>query len=208
MPDGGRQDDFDAQTLLSEWFGATREQPERIPERIDWWFGEDRGRDRRLFERYGLACRSARTGALDHVADTPQGRLALILLLDQLPRNLYRGTAEAFATDGLALDLCLEGHHLGLDRSLAPIERVFFWMPLQHAEDLERQELGVQLFTSLAAEDPERDAIWSVFADFAERHHDVIQRFGRFPHRNPAMGRTSTDREQAWLETGGDTFGG
>jgi uncharacterized protein (DUF924 family) len=208
MPDQRHDDEFDAETLLEEWFGATREQPELIPERMGWWFGADQDRDRRLFDRYGLACRAARTGALDDLADTPHGRLALILLLDQLPRNLHRGTGEAFATDDQALDWCLDGHHIGLDQPLTLIERVFFWMPLQHAEDLERQELGVQLFTSLAAEDPARDALWSGFANYAERHHDVIQRFGRFPHRNTAMGRTTTDREQAWLDSGGDTFGG
>ncbi len=198
---------FDSDALLAEWFSDTRENPEHIPQRLPWWFGVDRARDRRLGERYGTACARARAGALDSLAETPRGRLALVLLLDQLPRNLHRGQAEAFAGDPAALDLCLDGHCKGMDTALVPIERAFFWMPLQHAEDLERQELAVQLYGGLAAEDPERDALWSNFAGFAERHHDIIQRFGRFPHRNEALGRATTDREEEWLEDGGERFG-
>ncbi len=198
---------FDTESFLAFWFASTREDPDRIPDRKAWWFGPDPERDRQLEALHLQFCEAARAGQLDELAETPQGCLALILLLDQLPRNLYRGTAEAFASDARALELCLEGHRAGLDQPLTLIERVFFWMPLQHAEDLERQELGVQLFTGLASEDPERDALWSEFADFAELHHEIIQRFGRFPHRNAALGRATTDREEAWLESGGATFG-
>ncbi len=198
---------LDVEGLLADWFADTREDPDRIPERLGWWFGVDEDRDRLLSTRYAEACTQARAGDLDHLGGTAQGHLALVLLLDQLPRNLYRGTAAAFTSDPAALDWCLDGHARGLDASLSLIERAFFWMPLQHAEDLDRQELGVQLFGSLAAEDPARDELWSNFADFAERHHDIIQRFGRFPHRNEALGRTTTDREEAWLEEGGERFG-
>jgi uncharacterized protein (DUF924 family) len=198
---------FDRDDFLDTWFGETREDPDRIAERNAWWFEPCPERDRQLAEQAGRACEAARAGRLDALAETPRGCLALILLLDQLPRNLYRGTAAAFASDGRALELCLEGHRAGLDLPLTLIERVFFWMPLQHAEDLERQELSVQLFTSLAGEDPKRDDLWSGFADFAELHHDIIQRFGRFPHRNAALGRASSDREKAWLEAGGAAFG-
>ena len=198
---------LDVDAFLAEWFSDTRANPDRIPDRLPWWFENNEERDRLLSGQYGAACEAARRGELDPLADTPRGRLALILLLDQLPRNLYRGTADAFACDPIALDLCLEGHRSGQDQNLSLIERVFFWMPLQHAEDLERQELSVQLFTGLAAEDPTRDAMWTNFAEFAELHHDIIQRFGRFPHRNEALGRPTTDREEAWLESGGETFG-
>jgi uncharacterized protein (DUF924 family) len=198
---------FDRDGFLDTWFGDTRENPDGIADRKPWWFEPNPERDRQLEALAGHACEAAGAGRLDTLAETPRGCLSLILLLDQLPRNLYRGTAAAFASDARALELCLEGHRSGLDQPLTLIERVFFWMPLQHAEDLERQELGVQLFTSLAGEDPERDALWSEFADFAELHHDIIQRFGRFPHRNAALGRATTDREEAWLEAGGATFG-
>jgi uncharacterized protein (DUF924 family) len=198
---------FDQERFLDTWFGETREDPDRIPERKPWWFDPNPVVDQQLEKQAGHACEAARSGRLDALAESPRGCLALILLLDQLPRNLYRGTAAAFSSDARALELCLEGHRMGLDQPLTLIERVFFWMPLQHAEDLERQELGVQLFTSLAGEDPARDALWSEFADFAELHHDIIQRFGRFPHRNDALDRATTDREEAWLEAGGASFG-
>lgn len=198
---------FDTDAFLETWFGATREDPARIPARKAWWFGPDPERDRLLETHHGHACEAARDGRLDGLADRPRGCLALILLLDQLPRNLYRGTAAAFAGDERALALCLEGHRAGLDQALTLIERVFFWMPLQHAEDLERQELSVQLFGSLASEDSARAELWSEFAAFAEQHHDIVQRFGRFPHRNDALGRATTDREEAWLESGGESFG-
>jgi len=203
---------LDTEAFLADWFGDTREDPDRVPERLSWWFGEDDSngggdRDGRLRSRWGEACERALAGGLDGLADTPRGRLALVLLLDQLPRNLFRGTARAFAGDEMALHWCLDAHRRSFDDALKPVERVFLWMPLQHAEDLERQELGIRLFRSLAAEDPQRDELWSRFAEFAERHHDIIQRFGRFPHRNDALNRPSTDREQAWLADGGETFG-
>ena len=141
---------FDSEAFLTFWFAKTREHPDLIPERKPWWFGPDPDRDRDLREHSLHTCDAARAGQLDHLAETPRGYLALILLLDQLPRNLFRGTAKAFASDARALELCLEGHRNGLDQPLSLIERVFFWMPLQHAEDLERQELSVQLFSTLA----------------------------------------------------------
>lgn len=207
LTDPGEALDIDA--LLDTWFGATRTNPDRIPERLDRWFQPDPDWDAELEARFGAACRAAENGRLDELAGTAQGRLALILLLDQFPRNLYRGTARAFACDDQALAHCLQGHATGQDLELSLIERVFFWLPLQHAEDLERQELSVQLYTGLAVEDGDatRDAMWQDFAGFAERHHDIIQRFGRFPHRNAALGRASTDREADWLEAGGETFG-
>lgn len=193
--------------LLQVWFGATRKRPLLIPERQAFWFAPDPDRDRDLEARFGEACREARNGDLHHWAETPHGRLGLILLLDQLPRNLWRGSGEAFASDPQALALCLEGHREGLDRPLALIERAFFWMPLQHAEDLASQALGVRLFDTLAADDPANENIWGGFADFARKHRDIIERFGRFPHRNAALGRESTDEERAWLARDGERFG-
>ena len=131
---------FDTESFLAFWFESTREYPERIPDRKAWWFDPDPERDRQLEALHLQSCEAARAGRLDDLAETPGGCMALILLLDQLPRHLSRGTAEAFTSDARALELCLEGHRSGLDQPLTLIERVFFWMPLQHAEDLERQE--------------------------------------------------------------------
>ncbi|MEM1411134.1 MAG: DUF924 family protein, partial [Pseudomonadota bacterium] len=115
--------DVDVDALLAAWFGDTRAHPERIPERLPWWFQPNDERDRMLVSRYEGVCRAARNGNLDTLATSPRGRLALILLLDQLPRNLYRGSADAFACDPQVLELCLEGHRLGQDRELSLIEK-------------------------------------------------------------------------------------
>jgi uncharacterized protein (DUF924 family) len=138
----------------------------------------------------------------------PRRRLALILLLDQFPRNLYRNRAAAYAQDRHALELAIGGMQLGADAALDPVERIFFYMPLQHAESNEVQEESLAAFRRLAAEAP--PTLASVFAGvshYAQAHHDVIKRFGRFPHRNRPLGRPSTAEELAWLAAGGAGFG-
>jgi uncharacterized protein (DUF924 family) len=199
--------EFDPGQLLADWFAGTREDPQLIPARNAWWFGADADRDSLLAKRWGQDCADAASGSWGGLDAEPPGRLALVLLLDQLPRNLYRGTPQAFATDSLALDLCLNGHDRGMGQRLSLIERVFFWMPLQHVEDLELQDLGVRLYESLAGDDPEQAELWRGFARFAHLHNDIIAKFGRFPHRNEILGRESTDAELAWLAEGGVRFG-
>lgn len=194
--------DFHPETLLRHWFGDTRENPDAIEARKDWWFSRDAARDRWLADAYMEACVEAMEGQLLCPLDDPLGRLAAILLTDQLPRNLFRGTARAFESDDIALRLCVRGHRDGLDQSLTAIERVFFWMPLQHVEDLQLQEFGVELYDSLASGDPYRSALWKDFASFARLHRDLIARFGRFPHRNEVLGRDSTPEELDYLEDG------
>ncbi|WP_234919664.1 DUF924 family protein, partial [Aeromonas veronii] len=134
--------------------------------------------------------------------------LALILLLDQLPRNIHRGTPAAFAQDPLARDLCLKGLSIGADKSLSPLERVFFYLPLEHAESREQQARSVALFEALAAEQAgtPAQATFAGFTDFARRHQVIIERFGRFPHRNDILGRTSTPEEAAFLQQPGSGF--
>lgn len=193
--------------LLAHWFGDTREHPDRIPARLDWWFSVDAARDRWLADEYGAVCAATVAGERAGAPANARAWLAEIILLDQLPRNLWRGTARAFAGDRLALALTLQGHREGRDAELTLIERAFFWMPLQHSEDRDVQEIGVELYASLAAADPYRAKLWNGFADFARRHRDLIARFGRFPHRNAALGRASTPEEKDYLAGGGETFG-
>ena len=193
--------------LISEWFGAALDSPSAIPDRLGWWFKADAERDARLLDRYGQLVEQCAHGALYHWLDQPQGRLALILALDQLPRSLFRGTPRAFAYDASTAAWCLAAVHTGQDRLLRPIERAFLYMPLQHFEDLQAQETGVQLYGRLARENAE----WPVFTDeflaFARVHRDIIARFGRFPHRNRTLGRTSTPEEREYLEGGAPSFG-
>jgi uncharacterized protein (DUF924 family) len=131
----------------------------------------------------------------------------MIIALDQLPRNLFRGTPRAFSNDSYTTALCLAAAHTGQDKALIPIQRAFFYMPLQHFEDLQAQEAGVQLYERLAEENPK----WPVFAEgftaFARLHRDIISRFGRFPHRNKILNRESTAEEAEYLAGDAPAFG-
>ncbi|HEV2287048.1 MAG TPA: DUF924 family protein, partial [Steroidobacteraceae bacterium] len=126
----------------------------------------------------------------------------------QFPRNIYRHTPRAFATDEQALALTLSGMQSGADGALDPPERLFFYMPLQHAERIDAQDEGLAACRRLAAEvPPELGAIFARVLTHAGEHHSIIERFGRFPHRNAVLGRPSTPEELAWLEAGGASFG-
>lgn len=143
---------------------------------------------------------AAKTGAYDSWAATPDGALALLILLDQLSRNLYRGSAEAFAADPKALMIAREAVARGFDLALHPVQRMFVYLPYEHAEDLAMQDESVRLFETL------RDALGEVTIDYAHRHRDVVRRFGRFPHRNTALGRVNTPEEEAYLAEPGAGF--
>ncbi|RUR56387.1 DUF924 domain-containing protein [Aeromonas veronii] len=196
------------QPLLDFWFGDEADDVLRATRQAPLWWGKSSETDALLASRFGKLAEAAAKGSLAHWADAPSGRLALILLLDQLPRNIHRGTPAAFAQDPLARDLCLKGLSIGADKSLSPLERVFFYLPLEHAESREQQARSVALFETLAAEQAgtPAQATFAGFADFARRHQVIIERFGRFPHRNDILGRTSTPEEAAFLQQPGSGF--
>ena len=196
------------QPLLDLWFGDEADDVLRATRQAPLWWGKSSETDALLASRFGELAEAAAKGSLAHWADAPSGRLALILLLDQLPRNIHRGTPAAFAQDPLARDLCLKGLSIGADKSLSPLERVFFYLPLEHAESREQQVRSVSLFEALAAEQAgtPAQATFAGFADFARRHQVIIERFGRFPHRNDILGRTSTPEEAAFLQQPGSGF--
>jgi len=184
---------------------------------LDFWFGDGSGIDPRWFKgsdafdreiaaRFGAALQAALAGGLDRWADTTDGALALLLLLDQFTRNIHRGTPLAFAGDAQALALSRRLVATGEHLQLPPLRRWFAYMPLEHAEDLSLQAQCVQLFEALAAETgPHRQALAGAL-DYARRHHDVISRFGRFPHRNAILGRASSAEEAAFLRQPGSSF--
>ncbi|HHQ4676085.1 TPA: DUF924 family protein [Aeromonas veronii] len=196
------------QPLLALWFGDEADDVLQATRQAPLWWGKSSETDALLASRFGELAEAAAKGSLAHWADAPCGRLALILLLDQLPRNIHRGTPAAFAQDPLARDLCLKGLSIGADKSLSPLERVFFYLPLEHAESREQQARSVALFEALAAEQAgtPAQATFAGFADFARRHQVIIERFGRFPHRNDILGRTSTPEEAAFLQQPGSGF--
>ena len=193
--------------LIADWFGETLESPLAIAARCDFWFAADPTRDTALAEKYGRLVDQCASGHLYRWLDQPEGRLALVIALDQLPRNLFRGTPRAFAYDAQTAAWCLAAVHTGQDQMLKPIQRVFLYMPLQHCEDLQAQETGVQLFERLARENTEWPVFSSEFLAFAKIHRDIIARFGRFPHRNHVLGRESTADEARYLAGGAPTFG-
>lgn len=162
------------------------------------WFAKDQAFDQAIRDRFETRHMEGSTGALDHWADTPEGALALVVLLDQFPRNMYRASAHAFATDPLARSIARQavdrGEHLKVEAAV----RFFFFMPFEHSEDMADQDRAVALFEELQAATGEPGNL-----PWAEKHRDIIVRFGRFPHRNPCMGRASTAEELKFLAEGG-----
>jgi uncharacterized protein (DUF924 family) len=198
----------EARSVREYWFGAQPLTAEALDRRMDFWFGSDERRDAEIRERFGALLERAAAGELSAWGDGPRGRLSLILLLDQFPRNMFRGTARAFEYDEQALTLALTGMQSGADGALDFAERLFFYMPLEHAENRDAQDESVAAFRRLLAEVP-RDlhAAFASTLDFAERHRSIIERFGRFPHRNALLGRANTPEEVEWLKEGGPRFG-
>ncbi len=194
-------------TVLDFWFGSAGGDTAiaQAQQKLWWSKNENVGADIR--GRFGDLVETAASGKLDRWAQDAHGRLALILLFDQFPRNMYRDTARAFAYDPLACKLALAGIAVDADRTLRAIERVFFYLPLEHAESPELQERCVALFTALAAGVPDTDRkTFTGYVDYAVRHRDVIHRFGRFPHRNQILGRVSISEETAFLKQPGSSF--
>lgn len=158
------------------------------------WFTRDAGFDGALAIRFGDALKQAQSGAFDSWAATPVGALGLVLLLDQVSRNIHRGSPLAFAGDGRALAMAKSSVARGFHQKMPGPRAMWFVMPFEHAENLECQDRGVALFTAMGLADM---TYWAIL------HKDIIKRFGRFPHRNPILGRRSTLAELAFLKSGG-----
>jgi len=184
------------QEILEFWFAGDRESFQQR------WFTRDNAFDDAIRQRFGAWLPAAREGACDGWAARPEGALALCILLDQFPRNLHRGSAEAFACDPKALAIAraavLRDRH---DLALTATERSFLYLPFEHSEAMADQDLSVTLFEGLRDHPLHRGPGGTI--DYAWRHRAVIVRFGRYPHRNAALGRESTPAETAWLEAGG-----
>jgi uncharacterized protein (DUF924 family) len=184
-----------ASDVLDFWFG-----PPPLSSR-DEWFRKDPAFDATIRSRFGEAIAAALAGAFGELTATPRGALARVLLLDQFTRNAFRDTAAAFSGDARALATAEDAIGRGHDRALAPVERRFLYLPFEHAEDREAQARSLALFGALAAETGLADPL-----EWAQRHAAVIERFGRYPHRNAILGRASTPDEVAYLATPGSGF--
>ena len=179
--------------VLAFWFAGDPSIYRKI------WFQKDDAFDTRC-AAFADTLAQAKQGALDHWAATPRGALALVILLDQFSRNLHRGTAEAFAADPKARAVARAAIQARFDQALTPVERLFLYLPFEHAETLADQDESVRLFETL------RSALSDDTIDYAHRHRDVIRRFGRFPHRNAALARPNTPAEDAYLAEPGAGF--
>jgi uncharacterized protein (DUF924 family) len=194
--------------ILAFWFKEHALSAPQIDGRMDTWFGKNPVFDEEIESEFSADVENASNGDLNHWGHKPRGRLALILLLDQFRRNIYRNTADAFAKDKAALKLCVEGAMEKKDQGLLPIERAFFYMPLQHAESLKVQKKSCELYKKLAESVSQTyTETFETIAQFAELHHDIVDQFGRFPHRNKMLKRKNSAEEDEYLSGDSPTFG-
>ena len=198
----------DPEDILQFWFADAAEAPAKAEARMPLWFSVSPETDARIRERFGTTVEAVAGGEYASWAGDPRPALALVVLLDQFSRNIWRGTARAFAQDSQALAVARQAVAAGCFEELAPIEQVFLTLPFEHSESLTAQHDAVRLCREIAATAPPD---WRPFLDgfqpYAEQHHELIARFGRFPHRNAVLGRVPTPEEEAYLAAGGETFG-
>jgi len=182
--------------ILEFWFGGLDEAAAQV--RQPFWFKSTPETDAEIRARFGDILARVKDGEFDDVIETADDHLAVVIALDQFPRNIYRGTADAFATDPLARDWAARAIARNMDmQQPAPHRRMFFYLPFEHSEDIADQNEAVRLFEKMGYDD---------FTDYAKAHRDVIAAYGRFPHRNAALGRTSTKDEEDYLSRPGAGF--
>ncbi len=193
--------------VLRCWLGAHPLEFAAMQRVQGQWFMKNQAFDAELRQRFGATLDVALAGRLQDWAASAEGRLALLIVLDQFTRNVFRGDARSFSGDARALALALEGIERGHDRAVPPMARIFCYLPLEHAEDAAVQARSVALFTALRdAADAQPKAFFDGTLEYAHKHQDVIARFGRFPHRNAVLGRASTAEELAYLAQPGAGF--
>lgn len=189
--------------ILDFWFGPLTGPTDFPQDRFKLWFVKDEKVDEEIRLKFGHLLEEN----LDEWSSDPRGRLAQIIVLDQFSRHIYRNTPQAFAFDTQSMNLTLEGIKTGMDKKLFPVERGFFYMPLQHIEDVRVQEASIKAYSNLVEEAPEEiKPMCQEFLKYAKMHQEVIIRFGRYPHRNTILGRTSTPEEVEFLKQPGSSF--
>ncbi|HCS43294.1 MAG TPA: DUF924 domain-containing protein [Pseudomonas sp.] len=195
------------QPLLEWWFGTFESPNEIAADKGRLWFGKRDSQDLEARTRFGDWVEQALAGGLTEWAQRPEGWLALVLLLDQLPRMIFRDAPKSFAGDLRAQALVAQGIAADFDRQLRPIQRVFIYLVFEHCENLAVQNEAVSRYIDLVAQQPETDrTLFTDYLNYAEKHQQVIARFGRFPHRNAVLGRESTAEELAFLSRPGSRF--
>ncbi len=188
--------------ILTFWFDHPDRPGSEYGQQRQVWFTKDPAFDEQIRQQFLADYEQAASGQLAAWQAQPHSCLALILLLDQVPRNLFRGDPRSFATDAQALATAEYAIQQGFDQVLLPVERLFVYLPLEHSEALAQQERCVSLMETLYNQHPEFEST----LDYARRHRDVIQRFGCFPHRNEILGRQTTEAEAEFLQQPGSRF--
>jgi uncharacterized protein (DUF924 family) len=193
--------------VLDFWFGEVNELGCSSPEHRKRWWTKSDAFDEAIKSHFVNDYEAVVAGDRDTWRNTPRGTLAYIIVLDQFSRNMFRGTPEMFTADELAREACCEGLDEGFDAELAFDERVFFYLPLEHSEVVADHQRCIELFTDLvdcAPEPLEADA--KNYLDFAQHHKTIVERFGRYPHRNETVGRATTLEEAEFLKEPGSSF--
>ncbi|MDX1454319.1 MAG: DUF924 family protein [Gammaproteobacteria bacterium] len=203
----------DSQAVLDFWFGVASDGDpvlvgEQLQEKMKFWFSGGEELDRQIAEKFGELVKTALAGGLEEWEQDVETSLALVLLLDQFPRNIHRGQPAAFSGDDRALRLARRFAGSDARLRLSVPQAVFLLMPYQHVEDIELQEEGVKHYSALEHSAPEgQQAFAKGVREYAELHRDIVRRFGRFPHRNRILDRRDTPEEAEWLADGAPTFG-
>jgi uncharacterized protein (DUF924 family) len=194
--------------IIQFWHGPALDSPEAASGRRDWWYRGGEAVDDEIRARFGDFVERARDGGLSDWGDTAEGSLALILLLDQFTRNIYRNTPDAYSGDKLAFEIVSSAIRRDLDKTLHPVSRIWLYHPFHHSEDVVAQDTGITIQKALKRQGP---APWRPYIDRSikgwTRHRDIVARFGRFPHRNHVLGRPSSRKEAAFLARNGESFG-
>jgi uncharacterized protein (DUF924 family) len=193
--------------ILQFWFGDVDELGRSDVQHSRRWFMKDDAFDREIADRFGQTFADVRAGQREAWLDDPRGRVAYVIVLDQFARNMFRGTSRMFEGDRQALAAAVEGVARHDDDALTVNERSFLYMPYMHSEDIDMQDRSVALFKELAAGAPsELRGSLAAAVQYAEKHRDIVARYGRFPHRNRVLGRASTPAEQAFIAEPGSGF--
>ncbi len=194
-------------SILEFWFGGHTSNREINDHKKSLWWSKNDQADQQIKERFESISNAVYRGEKPEMQRSARGLLASIICLDQFPRNMYRGTARSFAFDQVALRLAIEMVDKAWDQTLPPIYRLFAWLPFEHSEDIAMQDKSVMLYDNLrkSVEPDERD-MFDEYYRFAYRHFEIIDRFGRYPHRNRILGRESTAEELAFLSQPGSSF--
>jgi uncharacterized protein (DUF924 family) len=196
------------QGIIEFWFGDALESPESARIKSKFWYVSSPDTDNEIRRQFGPTLEAVHEGNLEGWEASPEGTLALVILLDQFSRNIYRGDARAYSGDKLALAIAKRAVQSGLDQKLPGLQRLFLYHPFHHSEQIRDQEDAVVLFQGVEDQSPQywREFLHG-FTKFAVHHRDVVLRFGRFPHRNKTLGRSNTNEEQDYLDGDARSFG-